>query len=112
MAKRFGLRTQIFQVAAVMFLGGLFVSQAALGERAVKARIAPEYPEIAKRLHVEGVVKIEVTVDGEGRVLDVKTLSGNHTLSVAAEDAVRKWKFASGNGDERVTVEVNFSLER
>ena len=68
-------------------------------------------PEIAKRLHVEGVVKMEVTVDGEGKVLDVKAVSGNHTLSDAAEDAVRKWRFAAGSGEEKVTVEVNFSLE-
>jgi TonB family protein len=79
-------------------------------ERAVKVRIAPVYPEIAKRLGIEGAVKVEATVEADGKVADVKTLSGNHMLATAAEDAVRKWKFAAGSGEDKVDVEVNFSL--
>jgi TonB family protein len=79
-------------------------------ERAIKSRVAPIYPEIAKRLRVEGVVKVEATVDADGKVIDVKTLSGNHVLSPAAEDAVRKWRFAAGTGVAAVDVDVTFAL--
>jgi len=78
-------------------------------ERAVKTRVAPIYPEIAKRMRIEGDVKLEATVDAAGNVTDVKEISGNHVLALAAEDAVRKWKFESGSGDSTIIVAVNFT---
>jgi TonB family protein len=79
-------------------------------ERAVKTRVAPVYPELAKRMRISGMVRLEVTVDADGKVLDVKPVSGNHALSVAAEDAVRKWKFVPAAGPSTVDVELNFEL--
>ncbi|HEY1255866.1 MAG TPA: energy transducer TonB [Terracidiphilus sp.] len=80
-------------------------------DRAVKQRVSPSYPEIAKRMRIEGVVKLSVTVDAEGKVTDVKTVAGNHMLSIAAEDAVRKWKFESGTGSATVDVSMSFALQ-
>jgi TonB family protein len=80
-------------------------------DRAVKQRVQPVYPEVAKRMRVEGVVKLSVTVDAEGKVLDVKTVSGNHMLSIAAEDSVRRWKFEAGAGVSTVEVSMNFALQ-
>jgi TonB family protein len=82
----------------------------AADERAVKERVAPIYPEIAKRMRVSGVVRLEVTVNAQGKVTDVKTLSGNHMLSMAAEEAVRKWRFATGTGTAVVDQDLNFEL--
>ncbi len=79
-------------------------------ERAVKSRVAPAYPELAKRMKITGMVKVEATVDPDGKVTDVKTVEGNHTLSPAAEDAVRKWRFAPGPSSSVVFVEVNFGV--
>ena len=81
----------------------------AADERAVKSRVAPVYPEIAKRMRIGGVVKLEVTVDAEGRVTDVKAVSGNQMLSVAAEDAVRKWRFVPGSEQSIVEITLNFA---
>jgi len=79
-------------------------------DRAIRSRVAPVYPEIARRMRITGAVVLEVTVDADGKVSDVKTLTGNHALGPAAEDAVRKWKFAPGAGVSIVQVEVNFVL--
>lgn len=79
-------------------------------ERTVKSRVAPVYPEIAKRMRIGGVVKLEVTVDAEGKVVDVKPVSGNRVLSEAAEEAVRKWKFVPGSSQSVVDVDLNFEL--
>lgn len=81
-------------------------------DRAIKTRVAPVYPEIAKRLHVAGVVKVEATVAADGKVTDVKIISGNHLLAPAAEDAVRKWKFAQADGESAVSVDVSFALDQ
>jgi len=78
--------------------------------RTVKSRVAPTYPEIAKRMRVEGTVKLEAAVDSQGAVTDVKELSGNHTLAVAAREALLKWKFAPAASNTNETIEISFNL--
>jgi TonB family protein len=92
-----------FMMVALTLPGG------ASDERAVKSKVPPVYPEIAKRMKITGVVKLEATVDADGKVTAVKTVSGNHVLSEAAEEAVRKWKFATGSGESVVSLDVNFA---
>ena len=100
----------ICSAAVLALLIGASIPAFAAGERGVKSRVAPVYPELAKRMKIAGVVKIEATVDANGSVTAVKTLEGNRMLATAAEDAVRKWKFESGEGSATVQVGVNFAL--
>ena len=78
-------------------------------ERTVRSRIAPTYPEIAKRMHISGAVHLDVSVDNEGKVTDVKVVNGNRVLGQAAEDAVRKWHFAPGDSTTE-SIDINFNL--
>ena len=103
---------RLLQAAALALLVALALPARAGDDRAVKSRVAPVYPEIAKRLRISGEVKLEATVDAQGKVKDVKAVTGNHMLQVAAEDAVRQWKFESGDGETTVVVAVNFGLSQ
>ena len=105
-----GRGARFLQAAALVSVMAFAVTIGAAEERAVKSRVAPVYPELAKRMKIMGVVKVEATVDMEGKVTDVKALSGSQTLVPAAEDAVRKWRFAPGDGTAKVTVDINFEL--
>lgn len=89
---------------------GIALPAGAAGDRAVKSKVPAVYPELAKRLKITGVVKVEATVDSDGKVTAAKTLSGNSALLNAAEDAVKKWKFAPGDGTTTVDVDVNFTI--
>lgn len=100
----------LLQAAALALLVTLALPARAGDERAVRSRVSPVYPEIAKRLKVTGEVKLEAVVDAQGKVKDVKPVSGNHMLETAAEDAVRQWRFEPGDGDATVIVAVNFTL--
>ncbi len=101
---------RLLQMAALALVVALAVSARAAEERAVESRVAPVYPEIAKRLRISGMVHLEVTVDAAGKVKGVKTVSGNHMLAVSAEEAVRSWKFAPGAGVSTVEIDLNFAL--
>ena len=83
---------------------------AADSDRAIKQRVAPVYPELARRMRIGGVVRIAATVAPDGSVSATKTVSGNHMLSGAAEDAVHKWKFVTAPGESTVEVDINFAL--
>ena len=91
-------------------LGLTLAIPASAEDRAIRSKVPPVYPEIAKRMRITGEVKLAVTVDADGKVTDVKPVSGNRSLSQAAEDAVRKWKFESGAGTSTVEVSMNFAL--
>jgi TonB family protein len=103
-------RSRRIGAAALALALAMTILAGAAEERAVKSRVAPVYPELAKRMRISGTVKLELTVDAEGKVTAVKTLSGNHALSPAAEDAVSKWKFVAASAPSTVDVEVSFSL--
>lgn len=80
--------------------------------RTIKSRVSPVYPEIAKRMKIGGMVKIEASVSADGKVVSVKTVSGNRMLSNAAEDAVRQWKFAPGADQTTEEIDVNFAISQ
>jgi TonB family protein len=101
------MKLQVLAVAALMAV--MVLPLHAADDLAVKQKVAPVYPEIAKRMHIFGSVKVEATVDAAGKVTDVKQLSGQHMLSTAAEEAVRKWRFEPGAGDSHVELTFNFN---
>ena len=78
---------------------------------------APVYPELARRAHVEGKVVLECVIDTDGRVTDLRVISGHPLLANAALDAVRRWEYIPTrlNGQPvRVilTVTVKFGFEK
>ncbi len=72
-------------------------------------RVAPVYPEIARRLQVTGAVKILAAVAPNGSVKSVETLGGHPILAQAAEEAVMKWKYAAGPAETKEIVELRFT---
>lgn len=56
-------------------------------------RVEPEYPSLARRAKIQGIVILEATVDERGRVTDVSTLRSHPLLQNAAVDAVRQWRY-------------------
>jgi TonB family protein len=76
--------------------------------RKVKSKIAPMYPELARRMNITGTVKVQVTVDKSGVVRSTKLVGGHPILANAAMDAVRKWRFESGPAEATGIVEFHF----
>ncbi len=79
-------------------------------------RVEPAYPELARRVGVEGKVVLGITVDEEGNVPDARVASGHPFLHEAAVAAVRQWKYSPTllNGKAvpvRATVTVVFALK-
>jgi TonB family protein len=100
------LHTAFLLLVALVCL--LFAVPGHADDRRVEKRVPPIYPEIAKRMHVSGVVHIEATVAPDGTVTAAKATTGNKMLSLAAEDAVKRWKFVPGDGQSTVGIDVNF----
>ena len=55
----------------------------------------PPYPDIARRVGVQGVVNVQVTIDESGKVISAKAIDGHPFLRVEAEKAAWKAKFST-----------------
>jgi protein TonB len=79
------------------------------GKRKVKTKVAPAYPELAKRMNVAGKVKIEVVITPDGRVKSTRVIGGHPLLVQACQDAVKEWKFVPAAEETTQVVEFEFT---
>ena len=79
------------------------------GKRKVKSKVAPVYPELAKRMNVTGRAKIEVIITPDGRVKSTRAVGGHPLLVQACLDAVKEWKFVAAPEETTQVVECEFS---
>jgi len=79
--------------------------------------VLPEYPELARRARLGGIVILEATIDREGSVVNVNILRGlGLGLDDAAIKAVSQWKYTPTFYNGRpveilLTVTVQFTLQ-
>jgi TonB family protein len=79
-------------------------------DRKVQRRVQPVYPELAKRMRIGGTVRVEATVAADGTVTEAKAIRGNKMLAPAAEEAIRRWKFAPESAVSTENVDIDFEL--
>jgi protein TonB len=79
-------------------------------------RVEPEYPEIDRKIHKEGIVILEAIITSDGTVDEVKVLkSADAVLDEAAKRAVMQWRYRPATLNGRavrvyLTVTVSFRL--
>ena len=73
-------------------------------------RVVPEYPQLARQMRLSGTVHLEGVIARDGRVVNLRVISGHPVLIASALDAVRQWVYRPTllNGE---TVEVIAPIE-
>jgi TonB family protein len=100
-------------VVALLLIGGWAATSTpkAWGqetERKTKSRVAPVYPDLARRMNITGTVKVRVIVAANGSVKSASLVGGHPVLANAALDAVKKWHFEVAPQESTETVEFRF----
>ncbi len=97
-------------VLIIAFTGTLAASQGSQtnSDRKVVSHTAPVYPELAKKMHIRGTVRVEAIVRPNGTVKSTRILGGNPVLVNAAQDAVTKWKFEPAASETTEVVQLTF----
>jgi TonB family protein len=84
----------------------------ALLDRAV-VRVLPEYPEIAAKARVSGVVIVQIAVGDDGTVEEAEIVKPlPFGLDKAVRDAILKWKFAPGAAPASGLIRFHFEIVR
>jgi len=85
-------------------------SQTQSGTRKLKSSNPPEYPELARKMKIEGMARVLLTVSSDGSVVKVKELGGNPVLVDALAQAAHKWKYEPADRESDVEVRYEFVL--
>jgi protein TonB len=70
----------------------------------------PQFPAEAKTMHRSGVVKLQISIDADGKVTDARVLTGDLLFRPASIAAVRDWVYSPARLDGKPvasTAEVN-----
>ncbi len=75
----------------------------------------PPYPMLAKSARIQGHVMLQAIISKDGRVENLRLISGHPMLAPAAIEAVKQWRYRPYllNGEPvevETTIDVNFSL--
>jgi TonB family protein len=77
-------------------------------KRRVKTMGKPQYPDLAKKLNLTGVVKIEVTIGADGKVKRARVIGGHPVLASEAEKAAMQTEFEPGPRETSEIIEFKF----
>jgi outer membrane biosynthesis protein TonB len=77
-------------------------------KRQVIVRVAPLYPQAARRIRLGGTVKAVALVGSDGKVKKVDAVGGSPLLVDSAEKAISQWKYAPGI-ETQESVELHFT---
>src|SRR3954452_23062894 len=94
----------LVMVSACLLLAGMAVADT----RRPTSSPDPEYPEIARRMSINGVVKMEIVVGVDGTIKSTKVLGGHPLLVDAVQKALKKWKYAPSPSETTIQVDFKF----
>jgi len=77
-------------------------------KRRVKVMGKPQYPELARKLNLTGVVKIEVIIGADGKVKRTRVVGGHPVLASEAEKAAMQCEFEPGPKETSEVIEFKF----
>jgi TonB family protein len=78
-------------------------------------KVNPIYPVKARQAHIQGIVVLQAEISAEGRIVNLRLISGPEELAPAAIGAVQQWRYRpymlKGEPVEvQTTVQVSFTL--
>ncbi len=77
-------------------------------KRKVVNKVVPVYPELARKLQIRGIVRVEVVIAPSGKVKMTHVIGGNPVLAQSAVDAIGQWKWTPAPQETQELVELSF----
>ena len=108
----FALRPRVKIAATCFFVAMALILPAAnlpaQGSRKVLSNPEPPYPEVARRLRLTGVVKVQVTIAPDGKIKETKIMGGHPIFVNSVEQTLKDWKYAPAATETTTQMEFTF----
>ncbi len=108
MFKKSQLLSSSFRVLFLLALSACALTASGQETRKRLASPQPSYPELARRMGLSGVVKIELLIGADGEIRESKVIGGHPLLADAVLKALRDWKYERAKSDTKLEVEFKF----
>jgi protein TonB len=84
-------------------------------EARITKKVQPVYPSLARKARVQGLVRLSATIGTDGKLHNIRVISGHSLLTAAAVAAVQQWRYTPSrlNGEPieaETQIDVNFTL--
>lgn len=90
-------RKFVSAIAAVCLFGSISVFAEEPACKSKGGEIKVVYPELARRMKITGVVRLQLQLSSSGSVREIKVLGGNPILVSAAQQAVKQARYESSD---------------
>lgn len=108
------------RIGVCLLAAGVLISSGAISLRAqtadssetkrkVKFMGRPVYPDLARKLNLTGVVKIEVVISADGKVKRTRIIGGHPVLATEAERAAQMSEFEPGPKETTEVIDFKFT---
>ncbi len=108
----FDVKTKMKMAATCFFVAMALilavVSLPAQDSRKVLSNPEPPYPEVARRLRLSGVVKVQVTIAPDGKIKEAKITGGHPIFVNSVEQTLKNWKYAPASTETTTVLEFTF----
>jgi protein TonB len=74
--------------------------------------VDPAYPPLARQARIQGVVVMRVVINTEGKIENIRIVTGHPLLIQAAIDAVKKWVYPTQSSQVATNVTLNFAFQQ
>jgi TonB family protein len=81
-----------------------------VAKKYVVERVEPDYPDQARQQRIQGAVLMKVIVGKNGEVERLSRISGDAQLAMAADTAIRQWRFKPQPAGFETDITLNFAL--
>jgi TonB family protein len=80
-------------------------------KRKVKSLATPQYPELAKKLNLNGIVRVEIIIGPDGKVKHTRVVGGHPVLAAEAERAASQSQFEPGPKETTEVIDFKFGAQ-
>jgi TonB family protein len=103
------------KLAALMVVGSLAgslaLAQAVTSDdhqRKVQTRLNPQFSDLARKMNLNGKVKIEIVIAPDGHVKSSRAVGGHPLLVQSCLEAIKDWRFEPAPEETTQVVEFEF----
>ena len=95
-------------LVVLTLLAPMAAGQSNATTRKVRNKVIPSYPELAKKINLVAVVKVQITIAPNGSVTEAKAVGGHPLLIQPSVDAAKLWRYEPASETTTTILEFHF----
>jgi TonB family protein len=100
--------TKLKHILLCVMLLASSLNAADQAERKLVRHEDPEYPEVAAKMNLHGIVKLKIWINPDGSVRRLEYIGGHPLLAESALKAVKGWKYEPSTKESTTVVVLKF----